>query len=168
MNAAARLVELLERNARIYEDLARICDKEQLAVQACDLSRLDELMKEKEKLALKLITAEKTRSGLMEEIAVSMKRDAATITLAEIAASPEGRALKAKLLAAGGHLNSVLNAARERSDFSRRLIGRALDTIVETIRCANALTGGETSTYSSNVKTMGNKMRSGVMVTRSC
>lgn len=166
MNAPARLLELLERNTRIYEELARNCDKEHQAVQNCDLPRLDELMREKEKLALKLMTADKARSSVLEEIAAAMKRDAAAITLAEIANVPEGRALKAKLLAAGGQLKKAAAAAREKSDFSRRLIGRALDTVVETIRCTNALTGGETSTYS-NAKTMGNKMRSGVMVTRS-
>lgn len=165
MNASARLLELLERNAGIYEELARNSGMEHLAVQACDLPRLNELVKEKEKLAFQLVTADKARNAVLEEIAAAMKRDAATITLAEIAVAPEGRALKTKLLAAGGRLKNAAGAAREKSDFSRRLIGRALDTVVETIRYANGLTGGETSTYS-NSKTMGNKMRSGVMVTR--
>lgn len=166
MNAPARLLELLKRNAGIYEELARNSDKEQLAVQACDMPRLNELMKEKEKLALKLITADMARKAVLEEIATAMKRDAATITLTEITAVPDGRALKTQLLDASDHLKKAANAAREKSDFSRRLIGRALDTVVETIRYTNGLTGGEASTYS-NLKTMGNKMRSGVMVTRS-
>lgn len=166
MNAPARLLELLDRNARAYEELARNCDLEYQAVQACDLSRLDELVKEKERLALRLKMAEEARGALLETIAAAMKRDAAAITLAEIAAAPEGRALKEKLLAAGGRLKKAADTAREKSDFSRRLIGRALDTVVETLRCANALAGGETATYS-NAKTVGNKMRSGVMVTRS-
>ncbi|MBI5637393.1 MAG: flagellar protein FlgN [Nitrospinae bacterium] len=166
MKAPARLLELLDRNAHAYEELARNCDLEYQAVQACDLSRLDTLMKEKEQLALKLKMAEEARGALLEMIAAAMRRNAADITLAEIAAAPEGRALKEKLLAAGGRLKKAMDTAREKSDFSRRLIGRALDTVVETIRYANALAGGETATYS-NAKTMGGKMRSGVMVTRS-
>lgn len=166
MNAPARLLDLLERNVAIYEDLARNSEKEHLAIQTCDLSRLNALVQEKEKLAIKLITVDKARNAVLEEIAAATKRDAATITLTEITAIPEGRALKAKLLAASDHLKKAANTAREKSDFSRRLISRALDTVVDTIRYANGLTGGETSTYS-NAKTMGNKMRSGVMVTRS-
>lgn len=165
MNAQARLLELLERNAMIYEELARNSDMEHQAVQACDIRRLDVLVKEKEKLALKLVMADKARNAVLEEIAAAMKRDAAAITLAEITAAPEGRALKAQLLAASGRLKKAANVAREKSDFSRRLIGRALDTVVETIRFASGLTGGETSTYS-NAKTMSGKMRSGVMVTK--
>lgn len=166
MNAPARLLELLERTARIYEDLARNCEMEQLAVQACNLPRLNELIMEKEKLAIQLMKADKARTAILEEIAAAMKRDASAITLAEIAAAPDGRALRTNLLSAGGHLKKASNAAREKSDFSRRLIGRALGTVVDTIRCASSLTGGETSTYS-NTKTMGGKMRSGVMVARS-
>ncbi len=166
MNATARLLELLEDTVRLYEDLSRNCEMEQLAVQACDLPRLATLMVEKQKLAVNLLAADKARNALQKEIAAAMKRDSITITLAEIAAAPEGRALKAELLSAGGRLKNAAKTAREKSDFGRRLIGRALDTVVDTIRCATALTGGETSTYS-NTKTMSGKMRPGVMVTRS-
>ena len=166
MNATARLLELLDRGARDYEEMARICDTEQQAVQACDLPRLNKLMREKENLALRLKASEEARGALIEMIAATMKRNPAALTLAEIAAAPEGHALKARLVAAGERLKKAASAAREKSDFSRRLIGRALDTVVEAMRCANTLAGGETATYSS-AKTVGNKMRSGVMVTRS-
>ncbi len=165
MNAPERLLELLESSARMYEDFSSSCEMEHLAVQAGDLPRLKKLMAEKEKLAVKLLAVNTARNALQEEIASAMKRNAADITLSEIAASPQGRALKAKLLSAGDRLNKAAKSAREKSDFGRRLIGRAMNTVVETIRYATALTGGETSTYS-NAKTMGSKMRSGVMVAR--
>ncbi len=166
MNAATQLLELLERNAALYEDLARNCDLEQAAVKQCDLPRLGELVKEKENLALKLKMMDEARGALLGRIAQEMRRDSAALTLADVAARPQAWTVKGRLLAAGERLKKAADAARDKSDFSRRLISRALDNVVGALRGANALAGGNAATYS-NAKTLASAVRSGMMVARS-
>jgi flagellar biosynthesis/type III secretory pathway chaperone len=166
MNRTDKLIALLEQNADLYEQLMAAVEEENLAIQRCDMPRTGELVKEKEKLSGQLKTVDAARKTLLAEIASSIGENADTLTIDQLADRAENRPVRARMMTVREKLLKYAADIREKNEFNRRLIGRAMNTIKETLRFSNALIGGNGDTYS-NGKRVEGKMPSGMVVTRS-
>lgn len=166
MNLTQQLIGLLGQTAAFYEKVAQASLREQKSMKAMDFAGLSDATSEKETLVLQLKMLEGSRQALVEKIAARAGLDPRKAGLRDIAASAEAGNAGAVLLAAGERLKKAAERASGESDFSRRLIGRALDTVAESIRCANTLLGGPSATYA-NGGILEGKVRSGMMVERS-
>lgn len=166
MNRINRLIALLEQNTALYEQLLAAVEEENLAIQRCDMPRTSELVKEKENLSTQLKTVDAARKDLLAEIASGIGENADTLTIGQLAARAENAPVRARLMAVREKLLKYAAETREKNEFNRRLIGRAMNTIKETLRFSNALIGGNGDTYS-NGKRVEGKMPSGMVVTRS-
>ncbi len=161
-----QLIGLLEQNSNLYGEMISKVEEENLAIQRCDLDRLNELVKEKENISLKLKMVDESRKNLLVKIASETGKAANEITIGELAEMPENASVRGRLLAVKERLLGDAAATKERNDFNRRLIGRAMNTIKESLRYANNLVGGPGNTYS-NGKHVEGRMPSGMVVTRS-
>ncbi|MBI5178045.1 MAG: flagellar protein FlgN [Nitrospinae bacterium] len=164
MNLVNQLAGLLEQNAQLYEQMCVKAEEEARAIQTADFARLDELLKERENLALKLRLLDENRKSLVAKIAQSIGKRGEEITLGWLADIQANETVKAGLLAAKDRLVAASEKAKDLSDFNRRLIGRAMTTIRESLRFASVLIG-QPDTYS-NGRTVAGRMPSGMMVTK--
>ena len=117
--AIARLVEVLEQEARLYEDLSALLEKERAAIRALDMAALEERLGAKAILIGRLQKLEGERGGLTATIAreQGVPGGAAVRLLDLVRRAPApwaGRIMEVRL-----RLREAVERATERNDSNR-------------------------------------------------
>lgn len=166
MKLVARLIKLLEQNADLYEQVAEKTRMEKDIIEKGSLDELNEIVKEKERLALKIRKVDHSRLLLMEEIGASLGISPSEITLEGLAVIPKYSNSGAKLLELRDRLKNAVKTAKELGDFNRVVLDRAMGTIKDSFMYASGLIDSKSDTYSRGM-TVDSRISSGKMVTRS-
>jgi len=165
MSSTAQLVDILEQNAALYEELAGASEEERISVEMGLVERLEEVVKLKENLSIKIKLLEETRLKLVSRIAEALGRSAEDITLAEIANHPENRPYKGKLISLRDRLQKVAGRTAETNNFNKNLLSRCIVSVMDAMQCMNNLVM-PSETYSQK-RRVSSKAGSGRMVSRS-
>lgn len=140
MKTIEKLADTLAENASLYEQIAEITKKEKSVLESFSLKRLNEVMREKEKIALKIKKLEQKRSALLKDIGKELGRKPGEITLRDIAETEEyGGRFGEKLMALRQRLIDAGKAVSTANDLNRNIIGGAITKVTESLQFAVGL-----------------------------
>ncbi len=161
----SQLIKILEQNADLYDQLAEKSDRERDVIQSGSLEALNEIIKAKETIVLKLKMLEEARHSLVEKIGAQINMPSLEITLSYLAQVGPNGAHREKLLAVGERLADAANRNKNHNDFNSRLINKAMGSALGSLQFINRFIGpGET--YSSG-KIINNAIPAGRLVAKS-
>ncbi|MEE8483783.1 MAG: flagellar protein FlgN [Nitrospinota bacterium] len=165
MKLTSQLIKILEQNADLYDQLAEKSDREKDVIQSRSLEALNEIIKAKETIVLKLKMLEEARRSLIEKIGAKLNMPSSEITLSYLAQLDPNSANGEKLLAVGERLADAAKLNQNHNDFNGRLINRAMGSTLGSLQFINKFIGpGET--YSSG-KVINSVLPSGRLVAKS-
>ncbi|GMT42573.1 MAG: hypothetical protein IEMM0002_0984 [bacterium] len=165
MKLIERLMDILSQNVEAYESMAEKTERERRVVKKGSREELAEIVKEKEKIGLELEKLEQARVELIGKIAEEVGRPVNEISLGEIAAMPENRALKNRILAIRQKLTGAVSLTKKLNDYNRHLIGSVMRSTVNSIQMLNGLI--EPAVTYSAARRIQNRAPSGTLLKRS-
>jgi flagellar biosynthesis/type III secretory pathway chaperone len=144
MDMIEKLAQLLERNADLYEDLARKSIDERAAIENNGIEKISSITMEKESIVHTMRAVEEKRAGLAAEAAVKLGMGP-RVTLKEIANHPDVLHLRDRLLAVSERLKEAAERNNELNEFNRGLLAASVEFIRKAIAfAANAGEGPAT------------------------
>ncbi len=121
----SEMADILSRNIELYEQMAEQLDKERHDFVSHSVENLNENLKRKEAIVLKLRTLEETRQGVVRSVAKVVEVDKKELTLLKLIELATGP-LKKRLTALRQKLKEVIEKTNELNYFNRGLIERLM------------------------------------------
>lgn len=149
MKQLEKLLSLLSQSAEGYRLMAEKTEMERGAIEKGRLNNLGKIVKEKQTIGLAIKTLEEKRSRLIKEMEEKAGRPVGGLTLSALADMPENRAFRKKILAIREKLLNAAGRAKKLNDFNRAFVGKAMLSVMDSIRFAKSLTEPAV-TYSSS------------------
>ena len=133
-----KLIGLIEDEKRLYGLLLTILQEEKAAALASRLDTLDQAVKEKENVLLKIRILEEQRINLLTQIAEALGEPVHRLTLKRLAEHlPEPHAVR--VLACRSSFKSLAQSIQELNNSNRRLFQRSLELIKGSINLLGGL-----------------------------
>lgn len=166
MNMINRLVEVLEQELNLYSMLLSTLEEENKALLTWDTATMDAKAREKESISSKIKGMGEEMRVLIAQIASDLGKSFGEISLATLAKSAENPATGARLMEIREKLLMISVKTNEMNNANRGLIINAVDITKKCLGYLSSLSGGAPETYLP-AKTVGNTIRSGMLLSRS-
>ncbi len=140
MKQLEKLMEVLSQIADSYRLMAEKTEMEKGAIEKGLLKDIGKIVKEKEAVWLEIKTLEEKRLKLTKEMENKIGRPAGELTLGALADMPENRAFRKKILTIRERLLNAAGRAKELNDFNRALLGKAMLSVIDSIKFAKSIT----------------------------
>lgn len=139
MKQLKKLLLLLSQIEEGYRLMAEKTEAEKSVIEKGRLADLGKIIKEKQAVGLAIKTLEEKRLELLKEMESKIGHTAGGLTLGALADMPENRTFRKKILTIREKLLKAAARAKELNDFNRALVGRAMLSVMDSIKFANAL-----------------------------
>jgi hypothetical protein len=166
MNLINRLVEVLEQELGLYSLLLSTLEEENKALMMWDTASMDAKAREKESISAKIKGMGEEMRVLIAQIASDLGKSFGEISLATLAKNAENPKTGARLMEIREKLLIISVKTNEMNNANRGLILNAVDITKKCLSYLSTLTGGVPETYLP-AKTVGNTIRSGMLLSRS-
>lgn len=125
------LSKALQKLLGLYRQLAELLRRERTAIASADLKAIQEATFEKEALIEQIRAAEGFRQAAAAGIAIALRRPAAQLTLAEIAATVQSEhpAQAKEIRSAGAALSLLIKRSGELNAENRGLVEKSLEHV---------------------------------------
>ncbi len=153
------LLKLLTQKAVLYEEFIALLKTEWSVVTEHTLENLQEILKRKETLVLKMQTLEDNREKVIEEMAGTLGLPGEELTLkrlAETHSSPYSE----KLIQCRNRLLSHIETIQSLNEKNKNLISRSSQSLQKSLSFIYKVDGDTGGSYHSNGKIQGGRMHS--------